>query len=1592
MEKRNQNSKHFRNADGTFTAQIGRNVHYLDAKGEWQNINLSIANGTSYAGYAFRNETNEVKSYFPTNPGKNGVMMHLEDGIDFTWWGNPALRFTLNNEVTKSMAPNIVRGSANGKKLTYPGIYTGMSEEFMMLENGMESNTIIHSLSPAIRQLPGSAMLEFEHFVSLKKDWQVLADGNTQTKDFNAEQLFIRIPGLENGIHFGRIVVFDNNISKNEALMINMPSEKLSADQRKKLDQSVHKVSYKVQFVDNGIKIITQLPASWLQAPSRTFPVTIDPVVTITPVSAVGTFYTTLSHWYGYQRHANLYLQSEIGAFGSITQIEYNSTDNGTAGSRPTKVFMRTIAANILSSSAWNSTTYTGDATLCLDENTDQGNTLGWKALSLSTPFNYDQDNLLIMVSDMWGGSGATKYYNSSSTVTGRQAYNRQDGTDPGDGVSMIVEDRLPEIRITYVPSTPCSGTPSIGTAVASVADICPESPFTLDLSGASFEGGITYQWQSSTDGGTTWADLGSGQTSPSYIVTSQSIATSYRVIATCTNSSLSDTSNVVSVAQNDITACYCLPTINFNCTDGDLITNVTFGSINNTTTCGDPVTGYTNYSSSIPPAQVEVGTTVPISVSVGPSGAGWLYESVGIWIDFNQNGVLDSAENEFTNLGSGLNEALTGNIVIPADALPGTTRMRVVVAASRDMRNAFVCGPLNNNENFGEMEDYSIIILPAQKDITAVTDLADVNLQCPTLFDDLNLPASVEVTYEDETTEDIPVTWQEGNYEPATGTYTLVGTLDLPAHTHNTQGLTASIIVIVEDATDPEITCLSDIFANTDDESCTYTHNGTSWDATATDNCTAAPSLEYILTGATAGTGTTLDGVIFNLGETTVTWTATDGAGNINVCSFVVTVVDETAPTILTRNLIVALNANGQANITPEMIDNNSNDACGIATLELDKETFGLSNLGLNTVTLTVTDNNGNQALATATVVVVAFNDGSFIYDGSQKSVSITGDLPSGVSVSYVNNVRTDVGKQTATATINGGSNYNDLILTAELAITTDDITGITFNNGSFIYDGSEKSLTISGDLPSGASVIYVNNIRTDAGTQKVTATINGGSNYNDLILTAELTVITADITGITFNNDSFIYDGSQKALKITESLPSGASVSYANNSRTNAGTQTVTATINGGGNYNDLVLTAELTIAKADITGITFNNASFIYDGSEKSISIMGSLPSVASISYTNNSLRDAGTQTATATIHGGNNYNDLVLTAELTIAKADITGITFNNASFIYDGSEKSMSIMGSLPSVASISYTNNSLRDAGTQTATATIHGGNNYNDLVLTAKLTITPAQRSITFPAIADKTYGDAAFAAGASASTGEPIVYSSSNPSVATVSTNGQITIQGAGQVTITATLTENANHSDNPVTTRSFTVAKSHQNISQHNIPTSLPRNTGTLPVSVSASSGLEVSLSLDDEQVATLSGNTLNIHRLGTVRITLSQGGNENYHAADPITVSMYVEDPASDFKAKVHPALSPNGDGINDFLIIEGIRDYPDNRVILYTRNGLRIYEVTGYNNDDVAFRGIGKSGGMLPMGTYFYTVEIKVNGSWQQRKGYFVLKY
>jgi len=74
-----------------------------------------------------------------------------------------------------------------------------------------------------------------------------------------------------------------------------------------------------------------------------------------------------------------------------------------------------------------------------------------------------------------------------------------------------------------------------------------------------------------------------------------------------------------------------------------------------------------------------------------------------------------------------------------------------------------------------------------------------------------------------------------------------------------------------------------------------------------------------------------------------------------------------------------------------------------------------------------------------------------------------------------------------------------------------------------------------------------------------------------------------------------------------------------------------------------------------------------------------------------------------------------------------------------------------------------------------------------------------------------------------------------------------------------------------------------------------------------------------------------------------------------------------------------AISPNGDGVNDFLFLDGIEN-TSNIVIIYNRWGDKIATIQNYNNVDVFWGGVEKDGTQAYAGTYFFTLEISDSGS------------
>lgn len=97
-----------------------------------------------------------------------------------------------------------------------------------------------------------------------------------------------------------------------------------------------------------------------------------------------------------------------------------------------------------------------------------------------------------------------------------------------------------------------------------------------------------------------------------------------------------------------------------------------------------------------------------------------------------------------------------------------------------------------------------------------------------------------------------------------------------------------------------------------------------------------------------------------------------------------------------------------------------------------------------------------------------------------------------------------------------------------------------------------------------------------------------------------------------------------------------------------------------------------------------------------------------------------------------------------------------------------------------------------------------------------------------------------------------------------------------------------------------------------------------------------------------------------------------GSDPLNPCEPIPV-----DPNCPNIFNVPQAFSPNGDGYNDLYVIQGLMEFPNHSLKIYTRWGALVWEAAPYLNDwnGTAGQGTLPLGEELPTGTYYYILDL-----------------
>ncbi|MTI40808.1 BspA family leucine-rich repeat surface protein, partial [Fulvivirga lutimaris] len=320
--------------------------------------------------------------------------------------------------------------------------------------------------------------------------------------------------------------------------------------------------------------------------------------------------------------------------------------------------------------------------------------------------------------------------------------------------------------------------------------------------------------------------------------------------------------------------------------------------------------------------------------------------------------------------------------------------------------------------------------------------------------------------------------------------------------------------------------------------------------------------------------------------------------------------------------------------------------------------------------------------------------------------------------------------------------------------------------------------------------------------------------------------------------------------------------------------------------------------------LMSVVIGDSNFELEGSASSglnLNYVSSNPAVASISGSTVTINGVGTTTITAT-QNGDSYFNAANSVDQTLIVKDTQTITFSalgNVTYGDDNFELSAVASSNLPitytsadpSIATISGNTVTIVGAGSTSITASQSGNDNFAAAPDVSQLLIVnKSDQTISFNEIANSTYGDADFTIDASASSGLPVSFTSSNPSVALIN-QGVIEITGVGITSITASQTGDDNYNAAISVIQTLTVEKSNQTIifQPFDIKTILDPD---FEIEASSSSSLSLEFKSSDESVARVNGTMIEIVGVGTTVITANQPGDSNFEPAEEVRENLTI----------------------------------------------------------------------------------------------------
>lgn len=222
------------------------------------------------------------------------------------------------------------------------------------------------------------------------------------------------------------------------------------------------------------------------------------------------------------------------------------------------------------------------------------------------------------------------------------------------------------------------------------------------DISWNSVLAATSYNIRYQPTSGAPWTEITNWPSSPVSLPLDECVEYQVQIATNCTGTTTAYSSSYI-FTSGGCGACveetYCESAADN--ADDDWIDRVQFNTIDNTSGSNGGYGDFTTISTSI-----ALGETHTITVT--PDYDLFFTPNVNFhaWIDWNQNGNFTNDEKIIDGLSGPANVAISEQVVVPANAVLGSTRMRIKMTEGN---NSNAC---QGSFNYGEVEDYCITVI----------------------------------------------------------------------------------------------------------------------------------------------------------------------------------------------------------------------------------------------------------------------------------------------------------------------------------------------------------------------------------------------------------------------------------------------------------------------------------------------------------------------------------------------------------------------------------------------------------------------------------------------------------------------------------------------------------------------------------------------------------------------------------------------------------------------------------------------------------------------------------------------------------------